>query len=169
MIVPRVGPPIARGRLRYLLPWFVFAAVAVAVVTTTTLWSVALRTSAAGRTTLDGAGIDVGAVPAAAPSLPSIAAPPPSAVATTTADAVITTLRRPRPRVLAPPPAALPSRAAAATSAPPPPAPVPATVPTTACVESDADAATCASEVPSNASGRSTSAVAAARDLVSGG
>jgi hypothetical protein len=168
MIVPRVGPPIARGRLRFLLPWFVFGAVAVAVVTTTTLWSVALRTSAAGRTTLDGAGIDMGAVPAAAPSLPSIAAPPPSAVTTTTADAVITTLHRPRPRVLPPPPAALPSRAAAVTSAAPPPAPVPA-LPTTACVESDADAATCASEDPSNASGRSTSAVAAARDLVSGG
>jgi hypothetical protein len=169
MIVPRVGPPIARGRLRFLLPWFVFGAVAVAVVTTTTLWSVALRTSAAGRTTLDGAGIDMGAVPAAAPSLPSIAAPPPSAVATTTDAAVITTLRRPRPRVLAPPAPALPSSAAAVTSVAPPPAPVPTTLPTAACVESDVDAATCASEVPSIASGRRTSAVVAARDLVGGG
>jgi hypothetical protein len=164
MIVPRVGPPIARGRLRFLLPWLVFGAVAVAVVTMTTLWSVALRTSAAGRTTLDGAGIDMGAVPVAVPSLPSITASPASAVTTTTEAAVITTFHRPRPRVLAPAPAALPTGTGAAYSAPLPPPALPTTLPAVAvCGDADADALACSSDAPSSAPAGRTSAVVAAR------
>jgi hypothetical protein len=101
VIVPRVPPPPARGRLRFLLPWLAFGAVAVAVVVGTSLWSVTLRS--AGRTSPEPAGIDTAMVPAAPPvaALPTTpAAPVPSPAPVTTAAAV----RSPKPRLVAPPP-----------------------------------------------------------------
>ena len=153
LIVPRVGPPPARGRLRFLLPWLVFGAVAVVVIMGTSLWSVALRTSAASRATADAAGIDTGGTPgppsvAALPSvatLPSVAALPTTPVApTVTTAAAFTPVRSPRPRAVAPPPAPALPAAEAPTSVPPPPDPAPTTLPGPAvCAEPGAEPPEC--------------------------
>ena len=144
LIVPRVRPLATRSRLRFLLPWLVFGAVAVVVIAGTTLWSVALRTSAAGRATADAAGIDTGF--AAGP--PSVAALPTTpAAATVTTAAEFTPVRSPvqRPRAVAPPSAPARPAAVAPTSVVPPPDSVPTTLPGLAvCAEPGAEPPACA-------------------------
>lgn len=130
VIVPRVERPAARGRLRFLLPWIAFGAVAVVVVVGTTLWSVTLRS--ASRAAPERAGIDTAAAPVAPPS---VAAPPTTPAAPTTTEAVVRSAA-PRPRVVAPPPAPEPLSAEAPPSAAPPTDPAPATLPDpVACAE----------------------------------
>ena len=148
LIVPRVGPPPPVGRLRFLLPWLVFGAVAVAVIGGTSLWSVALRTSAASRATADAAGIDTGVAPGppSVATLPSVAALPttPGAPTVTTA-AAFTPVRSPRLRAVAPPPPPALPAAEAPTSVPPPPDPAPTTLPGPAvCAEPGAEPPACA-------------------------
>jgi hypothetical protein len=143
LIVPRVGPPATRSRLRFLLPWLVFGAVAVVVVVGTSLWSVALRTSATSRAAPDAAGIDTGV----APGPPSVAALPTTPVtATVTTAAAFTAVRSPvpRPRAAAPPPAPALPAAVAPTSVVPPPDPAPMTLSGLAvCAEPDAEPPAC--------------------------
>ena len=118
LIVPRVGPLAAPSRLRFLLPWLVFGAVAVVVIGGTSLWSVALRTSAAGGAAPGAAGIDTGPAPVVAAGPPSAAALPTTpAAASASTSAAFTPVHSPvpRPRAVAPPPAP----AAAPTSAVP--------------------------------------------------
>jgi hypothetical protein len=142
LIVPRVGPPATRSRLRFLLPWLVFGAVAVVVIAGTTLWSVALRTSAAGRATPDGAGIDTGAAPG---PLAVAALPTTPAAATVTTVAAFTSVRSPVHRPRAVPPAPARPAAAAPTSVVSPPDPVPTTLPgPTVCAEPGAEPPACA-------------------------
>ena len=147
LIVPRVGPLATRSRLRFLLPWFVFGAVAVVVIGGTTLWSAALRTSAAGRAA-PGAAIGTGAAPVVAPGPPSPAALPTTpAAATVTTAAAFTAVHGPvrRPRAVAPPSA--PPAAVAPTSVVPPPDPAPTTLPGPAvCAEPGAEPPFCDGE-----------------------
>lgn len=136
VIVPRVGPPAARSRWRFLLPWLAFGAVAVVVIGGTTLWSVALRTSAASRATPEPAGIDT-AARLVAPSVVALPTTPGAATATTAA--VVTAAHSPasRPHAVVPP-ARLPRSAVAPSSAVPPPDPAPTTLPApVACDEAD--------------------------------
>ena len=144
LIVPRVGPVATRGRLRFLLPWLVFGAVAVVVIAGTTLWSTALRTSAAGRATTDAAGIDTGV----AASPPSVAALPTTpAAATVTTAAAFAPVRSPvqRPHAVAPPSAPARQAVVAPTSVVPPPDPAPTTLPGLAvCAEPGAEPPACA-------------------------
>jgi hypothetical protein len=130
VIVPRVPSPPTRGRLRFLLPWLAFGAVAVAVVVGSSLWSVTLRS--AGRAAPELAGIGTIVAPAAPP--PSVTALP-----TTPAAAMVTTevvARSPRLRVVAPPPAPVRLSVEAPRSAPPATDADPAIAPDPAeCVE----------------------------------
>jgi hypothetical protein len=132
VIVPRVPPP-TRGRLRFLLPWLAFGAVAVAVVVGSSLWSVTLRS--AGRAAPELAGIGTVVAPAAPP--PSVTALP--TTPTTPAAATVTTevvIRSPRLRVVAPPPAPVRPSVEAPPSAPPATNAAPAIAPDPAeCVE----------------------------------
>jgi hypothetical protein len=142
LIVPRVGPPATRSRLRFLLPWLVFGAVAVVVIAGTTLWSVALRTSAAGRATPDAAGIGTGA----APGPLAVAALPTTPAAATVTVAALTSVRSPvpRPRAVAPPPAPARPAAVGPTSVVPPTDPAPTTLPDLAvCAEPGAEPPAC--------------------------
>jgi hypothetical protein len=144
LIVPRVGPPASRSRLRFLLPWLVFGAVAVVVIAGSTLWSVALRTSAAGRATPDAAGIGTGAAPG---PLAAAALPTTPAAATVTSVAALTSVRSPapRPRAIAPPPAPARPAAVAPTSVVPPQDPAPTTQPDlVVCAEPGAEPPACA-------------------------
>jgi hypothetical protein len=100
VIVPRVPPPPTRGRLRFLLPWFAFGAVAVAVVVGSSLWSVTLRS--AGRAAPELAGIGTVVAPAAPPPPSVTALPTTPAAATVTTEVVV---HSPRLQVVAPPPA----------------------------------------------------------------
>ena len=150
LIVPRVG---ARSRVRLLLPWVVFGAVAVVVITGTTLWSVALRTSASSRPLPDAAGIDTGAIPVAVPGTPSAAASL-TLQATLTTTATVTVVRRqsPRPRVVAPPPAPAPRPVGGPKSVMPPSAPVSAAEAASAtCAASDGAAGLCVTDVTASA------------------
>jgi len=143
LIVPRVGPRATHSRLRFLLPWLVFGAVAVVVIAGTTLWSVALRTSAAGRATADAAGIDTGV--AAGPP-PVAALPTTPAAATVTTAAAITPVRSPvqRPRAVTPPSAPARPAVVATTSVVPPPDPAPTTLPgLVVCAEPGAEPPAC--------------------------
>jgi len=125
VIVPRVPPPPTRGRLRFLLPWLAFGAVAVAVVVGSSLWSVTLRS--AGRAAPELAGIGTMVAPAAPPSVTALPTTP-AAVPVTTEVVV----RSPRLRVVAP---VRPS-VEAPRSAPPATDPAPAIAPDPAeCVE----------------------------------
>jgi hypothetical protein len=147
VIVPRVPPPPTRGRLRFLLPWLAFGAVAVAVVVGSSLWSVTLRS--AGRAVPELAGI--GTVVASAAPPPSVTALP-----TTPAAAMVTTevvARSPRLRVVAPPPAPVPPSVETPPSALPATDPAPAIAPDPAeCVEPLSCAA---SSAPSSATKKS--------------
>jgi hypothetical protein len=130
VIVPRVPPPPTRGRLRFLLPWLAFGAVAVAVVVGSSLWSVTLRS--AGRAAPELAGIGTMVAPAAAP--PSVTALPTTPAAVTVATEVV--VRSPRLRVAASPPAPVRPPVEAPPSAPPATDPAPAIAPDPAeCVE----------------------------------
>ena len=130
VIVPRVPPPPTRGRLRFLLPWLAFGAVAVVVVVGSSLWSVTLRS--AGRAAPELAGIGTVVAPAAPP--PSVTALP-----TTPAAAMVTSevvVHSPRLRVVAPPPAPVRPSVEAPRSAPPATKPAPAIAPDPVeCVE----------------------------------
>ncbi len=112
LIVPRVA---ARGRLRFLLPWLVFGAVAIAVITGTTWWSVTLRTSEAVRATPDAAGIDTGGQ-ATAPSAVAVPTPEVAALPTPTADPIEETTPAARRRSAA---AVVPSPVVGRTATPP--------------------------------------------------
>ena len=142
VIVPRVPPPPTRGRLRFLLPWLAFGAVAVAVIVGSTLWSVTLRS--AGRAAPELAGIGTVVAPAAPP--PSVTALPTTpAAATVTTEVVV---RSPRLRVVAPPPAPVRPSVETPPSAPRATDPAPAIAPDPAeCVE----LLSCASGAPSSA------------------
>jgi hypothetical protein len=153
VIVPRVEPPAARSRLRFLLPWLVFGAVAVVVIGGTSLWSVALRTSAASRATPEPSGIDTAATQASTAALPTTPAAP---VTTAT---VATAARGPasRPRAVAPPPAPRPRSVEAPPSAVTPPAPAPTTLPgPVGCVEPDALSPCAATSAPPSRTKAST-------------
>ena len=130
VIVPRVPPPAARGRLRFLLPWLAFGAVAVVVVVGSSLWSVTLRS--AGRAAPELAGIGTVVAPAAPP--PSVTALPTTpAAATLTTEVVV---HSPRLRVVAPPPAPVRPSVETPPSAPRATDPAPAIAPDPAeCVE----------------------------------
>jgi hypothetical protein len=130
VIVPRVPPPPTRGRLRFLLPWLAFGAVAVVVVVGSSLWSVTLRS--AGRAAPELAGIGTVVAPAAPPSVTALPTTP--AAATVTTEVVV---HSPRLRVVAPPPAPVrPPSVEAPPSAPPATDPAPAIAPDPAeCVE----------------------------------
>ena len=79
VIVPRVGPPAARGRLRFLLPWLVFGAVAVVVIVGTSPVVGRAAHVRASRATPDAAGIDtgVGCGPPSVAALPTTPRRPP--------------------------------------------------------------------------------------------
>ena len=140
VIVPRVPPPPTRGRLRFLLPWLAFGAVALAVVVGSSLWSVTLRS--AGRAAPEFAGIGTVVAPAA-PSVTALPTTP--AAATVTTEVVV---HSPRLRVVAPPPAPVRPSVAAPPSAPPATDPAPAIAPDPVeCVEPLSCAA---SSVPSS-------------------
>ena len=147
VIVPRVPPPPTRGRLRFLLPWLAFGAVAVAVVVGSSLWSVTLRS--AGRAAPELAGIGTVVAPAAPP--PSVTALP-----TTPAAAMVTSevvVHSPRLRVVAPPPAPVRPSVATPPSAPRATDPAPVIAPDPAeCVEPLSCAA---SSAPSSATKKS--------------
>jgi hypothetical protein len=139
LIVPRVGPPAARGRLRFLLPWLVFGAIAVVVIVGTSLWSVALRTSAS-RATPDAAGIDTGVVLGP----PSVVALPTTPVAATVTTAATFSPAH-RPRAVAPPAAPVLPAAKAQRSDLPSPDRVPTTLPGVAvCADPGAEPPSCA-------------------------
>ena len=141
VIVPRVPPPPTRGRLRFLLPWLAFGAVAVAVVVGSSLWSVTLRS--AGRAAPELAGIGTMVAPAAPPSVTALPTTP--AAVTVTTEVVV---RSPRLRVAAPPPAPVRPSVEAPPSAAPATDPAPAIAPDPAeCVE----LLSCASGAPSSA------------------
>ena len=147
VIVPRVPPPPTRGRLRFLLPWLAFGAVAVAVVVGSSLWSVTLRS--AGRAVPELAGIGTVVAPAAPP--PSVTALP-----TTPAAAMVTSevvVHSPRLRVVAPPPAPVRPSVEKPPSAPRATDPAPVIAPDPAeCVEPLSCAA---SSAPSSATKKS--------------
>jgi len=147
VIVPRVPPPPTRGRLRFLLPWLAFGAVAVAVVVGSSLWSVTLRS--AGRAAPELAGIGTVVAPAAPP--PSVTALP-----TTPAAAMVTSevvVHSPRLRVVAPPPAPVRPSVETPPSAPRATDPAPVIAPDPAeCVEPLSCAA---SSAPSSATKKS--------------
>jgi hypothetical protein len=124
VIVPRVEPPAVRSRLRLLLTWLAFGAVAVVVVVGTTLWSVTLRSSAS-RAAPEPAGIGTAA---AVPVAPSLAALPTTPAAPMTTAAVVRG-PAPRPRVVAPPPPVPVRHSVPAPSAPPPADPAPSVLP----------------------------------------
>jgi len=148
VIVPRVEPPAARSRLRIVLPWLVFGAVAVVVIGGTSLWSVALGTSAASRATPELSGIDT-ATTQAGPSAAALPTTPAAAAVTT--EAVVTAARSPasRPRAVAPPPAPLPRPVEAPPSAVTQPAPAPKALPDpVVCVEPDALSPCAATSAP---------------------
>jgi hypothetical protein len=155
VIVPRVEPPAARSRLRFLLPWLAFGAVAVVVIVGTTLWSVALRTSAASRATPEPSGIDT-AARLAAPSI--VALPTTPGAATVTTEAVVTVAHSPasRPRALAPPPAPPPRSTTAAPSAVTPPDPVPTTAPDPVACDDPAALSECAPASPTKAAAKAS-------------
>jgi hypothetical protein len=130
VIVPRVPPPPARGRLRFLLPWLAFGAVAVVVVVGSSLWSATLRS--AGRAP-ELAGVGTVVAPAAVPSVTALPTTPAAATVTTQAAVAV---RSPRLRVVAPAPAPERPSAEAPSSAPPATNPAPAIAPDPVeCVE----------------------------------
>ena len=130
VIVPRVPPPPTRGRLRFLLPWLAFGAVAVAVVVGSSLWSVTLRSAGRAAPELTG----IGTIVAPAAPLPSVTALPTTPAAATVTTEVVA--RSPRFRVVAPPPVPVRPSVEAPRSAPPATDAAPAIAPDPAeCVE----------------------------------